>query len=129
VLNVSFLKEISEIDHLPPRPADAADRDAHQTYWLEGFGVWSGAKPVTIEISISAPASRYYAAQTWHPDQDDSWDGDTLIRRFPGTPSPELNRRILSLGQYVKDVKPASILDELTADVSHLSSLCSRNRR
>jgi predicted DNA-binding transcriptional regulator YafY len=126
VLNVSFMKEIVEVDSLPPRPADAVASGPSKAYWLEGFGVWSGVKPITIEISISAPASRYYAAQTWHPDQEDSWDGDTLIRRFPGAPSPELNRRILSLGQYVKDVKPEGILDDLNADVSHLASLCAR---
>jgi predicted DNA-binding transcriptional regulator YafY len=126
VLNVSFMKEITEIESLPPRPADAEAKTSSKAYWLEGFGVWAGVKPVPIEISISAPASRYYAAQTWHPDQEDSWDGDTLIRKFPGAPSPELYRRILSLGQYVKDIKPESILDELTADVSHLANLCAR---
>ena len=129
VLNVSFMKEISEIDSLPPRPADAVGGPPPKAYWLEGFGVWSGVKPVIIEISISAPASRYYAAQTWHPDQEDSWDGDTLIRRFPGAPSPELNRRILSLGQFVKAVKPESILDDLATDVSHLAALCTGSKK
>jgi predicted DNA-binding transcriptional regulator YafY len=124
VLNVSFIREISEIDELPPRPVGAADGAPVKNHWLEGFGVWAGVKPVTIEISISAPASRYYEAQTWHPEQEDSWDGDTLIRRFPGAPSPELYRRILSLGQYVKDVKPASILDDLRVDIAHLATLC-----
>ena len=129
VLNVSFMKEVEEIDSLPPKPEGVATAAPPKAYWLEGFGVWSGGKPLTIEISISAPASRYYAAQTWHPDQEDSWDGDTLIRKFPGTPSPELYRRILSLGQYVKAVKPESILDDLTADVSHLAALCTGSKK
>jgi predicted DNA-binding transcriptional regulator YafY len=124
VLNVSFIKEIEEIDQLPERPAGEEHRSAPGADWLEGFGVWAGTKPETIEISILAPASRYYAAQTWHPDQEDSWDGDTLVRRFPGVASPELNRRILSLGRYVQAVKPASILSDLRADAAHLNSLC-----
>ncbi len=124
VLNVSFIQEISEIDQLPPRPVGLADSLPAKTYWLEGFGVWAGVKPVLIEISIAAPASRYYSAQAWHPEQEDSWDGDTLVRKFPGAPSPELYRRILSLGKYVQDVKPASILDDLRDDACHLATLC-----
>lgn len=126
VLNVSFMKTIEELDSLPAKSNGAAESAQPKAYWLEGFGVWSGVKPMTIEISISAPASRYYAAQTWHSDQEDSWEGETLIRKFPGVPSPELFRRILSLGQYVKAVKPESILDDLTADVEHLATLCAR---
>jgi len=123
VMNVSFMKEIRELDPLTiAPPGQLAASGSH--HWLEGFGVWSGAKPETIEIVVKAPASRYYAAQTWHPDQEDEWDGDTLVRRFPGIPSPELNRRILSLGRFVVAVKPESILTELKADVEVLSRLC-----
>lgn len=124
VLNVSFMREIKEIDALPQRTATQDIEVPKSPHWLEGFGVWSGAKPETIEITIGAPASRYYAAQTWHPDQEDSWDGESLIRKFPGIPSPELNRRILSLGRFVLSIKPESILAQLSADVAHLGQLC-----
>jgi predicted DNA-binding transcriptional regulator YafY len=125
VLNVSFMREIKEIESLPERViTEDADRPK-SPHWLEGFGVWSGAKPETIEIVIGPPASRYYAAQTWHPDQEDSWDGENLVRTFPGIPSPELNRRILSLGRFVVSVKPEVILEQLRADVEHLGRLCS----
>jgi predicted DNA-binding transcriptional regulator YafY len=124
VFNVSFLKEISELDALPPRSATEQTASPAKDYWLEGFGVWSGAEPLTVEVAILAPASRYYAAQTWHPEQEDSWEGDTLIRRFPGIPSPELNRRILSLGRFVRSVKPESILEGLQQDALHLHALC-----
>jgi predicted DNA-binding transcriptional regulator YafY len=125
VLNVSFVKELKEVDSLPPRPAPPQS-SAHHTdhHWLEGFGVWSGAEPLTIEVAILPPASRYYAAQTWHPAQEDLWDGEILIRRFPGVPSPELNRRILSLGRFVHSVKPESILQDLARDVAHLGAVC-----
>jgi hypothetical protein len=124
VMNVSFIKQISEIDQvLVVAESDSTEQKQHP-YWLEGFGVWSGAKPETIEIRIKAPASRYYAAQIWHPDQEDGWDGEVLVRRFPGIPSPELNRRILSLGRFVLSIKPDSIWDQLRADVEHLQGLC-----
>lgn len=126
VFNVSFIKEISEIEGLPPRSGDGQVTPPSKDYWLEGFGVWSGAEPLTVEVAILAPASRYYAAQTWHPEQEDTWEGDTLIRRFPGIPSPELNRRILSLGRFVRSVKPERILDDLRKDAEHLSDLCKK---
>jgi predicted DNA-binding transcriptional regulator YafY len=124
VLNVSFIKSIEEVDALPEKQDQETTAAPLRPYWLEGFGVWSGEKPIMIEITISAPASRYYAAQVWHTEQEDEWDGDNLIRRFPGIPSPELNRRILSLGRFVVSVKPESIFQELALDVKHLQSLC-----
>lgn len=124
VLNVSFIKQIREIPEVRMQAVpDVAAANA-RPYWLEGFGVWSGAKPETIEIKIGAPASRYYVAQVWHPDQEDSWEGEVLVRRFPGIPSPELNRRILSLGRFVVSVKPDAIREQLRADVKHLQTLC-----
>jgi predicted DNA-binding transcriptional regulator YafY len=127
VMNVSFMKEIREIEQLPGRLPESQAAPV-RPHWLEGFGVWSGAKPEVIEIVIGAPASRYYAAQTWHPDQEDVWNGDSLVRRFPGIPSPELNRRILSLGRFVLSVKPASMLAQLQDDARHLVALCDRER-
>ncbi len=126
VFNVSFIKEITELETLPSRSNDSVPAQQGKDYWLEGFGVWSGAEPLSVEVAILAPASRYYAAQTWHPEQEDSWEGDTLIRRFPGIPSPELNRRILSLGRFVRSVKPESILEDLQKDALHLNALCSK---
>jgi predicted DNA-binding transcriptional regulator YafY len=124
VLNVSFIKSLEEIESLPARSGQETPVATSKPHWLEGFGVWSGEKPSVIEITISAPASRYYAAQVWHAEQEDQWDGDNLTRRFPGIPSPELNRRILSLGRFVVSVKPESIVQELAQDVKHLQSLC-----
>lgn len=124
ILNVSFIKEIKEVVELPPIPSGEEVEPPSKPYWLEGFGIWSGSKPETIEITIAPPASRYYAAQTWHVDQEDSWDGDILIRRFPGIASPELTRRVLSLGRFVLSVKPEVILSQMKEDVAHLASLC-----
>jgi hypothetical protein len=123
--NVSFNKEIRELEGLPPK-AEQPNQGGAPLHWLEGFGVWSGAKPEEIEITIAPPASRYFAAQSWHPDQEDTWDGDNLVRRFPGIPSPELNRRILSLGRFVLSVKPQHILEQLNADIEQLRAVCAQ---
>ncbi len=123
VLNVSFISEVREVSELPSRQ-DGDGTAAHpMPFWLQGVGMWSGHRPETIEIMIAPPASRYYAAQVWHAEQEDSWDGDKLIRRFPGILSPELSRRVLSLGRFVISVKPACVLTSMWEDVSHLRSL------
>ncbi len=128
VLNVSFIRDIREVPELPPKADAVPSPGPAKEYWLEGYGVWSGAKPETIEIAIGAPASRYYAAQTWHSDQEDTWDGDTLIRRFPGIPSPELARRVLSLGRYVLRIRPDTVLELVREDVETLAGLVAKQR-
>ena len=127
VLNVSFIKEITEVSQLPALPEGVVKEPSSNPHWLEGFGVWSGSKPETIEIKIASPASRYYAAQSWHADQEDAWEGDTLVRRFPGIASPELARRVLSLGRYVISVKPTTVLEQMKEDVERLVALCGCN--
>lgn len=124
VLNVSFIKQIREIPEVRMEAVPDVAASNARPHWLEGFGVWSGTKPETIEVKIGAPASRYYVAQVWHPDQEDSWEGEVLVRRFPGIPSPELNRRILSLGRFVLSVSPDAVREQLRADVKHLQTLC-----
>jgi predicted DNA-binding transcriptional regulator YafY len=126
VFNVSFIKEIRVIENLPEIVSGedvGVGVVPSKHYWLEGFGIWSGAKPETISITISPPASRYFAAQVWHPEQEDFWEGDNLVRSFPGIPSPELSRRVLSLGRYVVSVSPSEVLEQIKDDVAQLSRL------
>lgn len=123
ILNVSFIKDVQEVSSLPAMPSDDLQIDgASRPHWLEGFGIWSGSKPEVIEIAIASPAARYYAAQTWHAEQEDTWSGDTLVRRFPGIVSPELTRRVLSLGRFVVGVKPEGLLHLMREDVRHLAA-------
>lgn len=123
VLNASFVRDITYIDALPEVPASEKVHASMPPNWLEGFGVWSGGTLEQIEIKIGPPASRYFAAQSWHPDQEDSWEGEILVRRFLGIPSPELVRRVLSLGRYLVAVKPQAVLDQMKADVESLHTL------
>jgi predicted DNA-binding transcriptional regulator YafY len=129
VLNVSFVKEVTEVSEVPSLSNGEEAELPAKPYWLEGTGIWSGRKPETIEITISSPASRYYAAQVWHVEQEDAWDGDRLIRKFPGIASPELTRRVLSLGRFVLSVKPQCVLELMRDDVCHLHGLCTGHDR
>jgi predicted DNA-binding transcriptional regulator YafY len=124
VLNLSFVGDIQEVSQVPagfmvPQqevPAGSAGPD--------GVGTWSGSTPEMIEIRLAPPGTRYYAAQVWHDEQEDLWNGDVLTRRFPGTASRALLRRVLSLGRFVVEVKPAHILEQLREDALHLALIC-----
>lgn len=126
VLNVSFIVEVHEIAELPSLPHEDEVEPPAMLPLVEGVGLWPDRPPETIEIMISSPASHYYAAQLWHVDQEDSWDGDKLIRRFPGILSPELSRRVLSIGRFVVSVKPERVLESMWEDVAQLRSLYNR---
>jgi predicted DNA-binding transcriptional regulator YafY len=124
VLNVSFIRDVSEISQVPDAVRNRGTEQGREPYWLEGLGAWSGELVETIEVTLAPPAARYYSAQTWHARQEDSWCGDRLIRRFPGVVTPELSRRILGLGRFVESVRPESLLRQLQHDVKKLAALC-----
>lgn len=122
-LNVSFIRSVSEVSQianvstLPTQAKRGEQRD------LPCDGVWFGANAVTVEVRIRAPGSRFYSAQRWHEAQEDYWEGDVLVRRFPGGVGFETARRLLSLGRDVESIDPPSILEIMRADVENLVAL------
>ncbi len=119
ILNASFVRRFTilpgALTFLPRDPALCKCPN-----WLEGFGVWSGANLEEIEIRILPPAAQYFAAQRWHEDQEDGWDGEVLVRRLPAVVSPELMRRVLSLGAFVECVKPPALAEMVRREASEI---------
>lgn len=124
VLNSSFVVDVEEIGEVPHRYQTSSLTQCSDGEQLSGQGRWSGAPEEEVEIVISAPESRVFGVQIWHPEQHDSWDGDTLIRRFPASISRELARTLLSLGRSVVRVTPHEIMDRIRDDVANLARLC-----
>lgn len=77
--------------------------------WLAGFGIWAGDDVVDVVVQIKAPASRYFASQRWHSSQEDIWDGENLVRKLKSALSPELVRRVISLGEHLAAVEPVQL--------------------
>lgn len=120
ILNASFIRDLNILKETV-KIATGKDADTRRaSYWLDGFGVWSGEEPELVEIRLLPPAAQYYAAQRWHVDQEDSWDGDTLVRKMQAIVSPEIARRILSLGRFVEAVKPKRLAEIIAADAKGL---------
>ncbi len=123
VLNAAFIVSMVALPDDMPDGAALCPVGAPDEAWYSGDGEWSGGITEVVEVRIAAPASRYYGAQVWQPDQEDTWEGDTLVRRFSSAVSIELAGRILSLGRAVVSVKPDWVLEELRIDVANLRRL------
>ena len=117
LFNAAFIKEIKvseeivKINNL---------KESGSENWLDGFGIWAGEELEDIEIKIASPASEYFASQRWQAEQVDRWQGDVLVRSFQSIISPELVRRILSLGKYIVDIKPLKLKEMVCEDAKKL---------
>jgi hypothetical protein len=119
VLNASFVKTFKVLDFTVPIQQGIKGQKGAEN-WLDGFGIWSGETMDTIEIHILPPASEYFASQIWHVDQEDTWKEGILMRTVPAVVSPEIVRRVLSLGKYVSVVKPESLRLAVVQDAQAL---------
>lgn len=120
VLNASFIKSINILDN-PPQLAPLENGSLES--WRAGFGVWAHKDIEEVVIEILPPASEYYAAQKWHPFQvDERLEDGTLRRALPSALSPELIRRLLSIGGYLKNVSPEPLSNLLKEEIQKLTN-------
>ena len=125
ILNAAFVRKFEIVDiSLPPRTVRVDDSGAAN--WLQGFGIWAGERLEDVEIRIAPPAARYYAAQRWNDRQEDTFDGDILVRRFPAMLSPELVRRLLSLGRHLVGISPEGLREKVREEVEGVRRLFSQ---
>jgi predicted DNA-binding transcriptional regulator YafY len=94
--------------------------------WLSGFGIWADEEIEKVEIQISGPAANYYAKQRWHIEEQNKLENGLLTKTFDSIISPELVRRILSVGSHINDVKPSKlkelVIQESTKIVAKLNT-------
>ncbi len=123
VLNAAFIAAMTVLTSVPQIAAFTSAESHPEERWYSGSGSWSGAATEIVEVTIAAPASQYYAAQVWHEAQDDSWEGGSLVRRFPTTVSAELATRLLGLGRALVSVRPGWVLRQFHTDIANLNRL------
>lgn len=136
IFNCSFIKKFEilpykveidrscseKTDHLKP---NNPNQNRVRSYnWLEGFGIWAGDALEEIEIHILPPAAKYYASQCWHDDQEDTWQDGVLIRKIKAIISPEIERRIMSIGKHIKTVKPDKLKESIRIQAGELARAC-----
>lgn len=105
IFNLVYIEGLRVLDErFEPRCLDAA------ASWRSTFGVWSSGDREEVVIRVAPPGARYFASQNWHYDQQDLWHGNVLQRRLFADPSsPELVRRLLSLGPSLLSVEPSTL--------------------
>lgn len=118
ILNCSFIKEFNILAE--DLEFASVQGSKNEENWLKGFGVWAGQELHMVTVEIFPPAAEYFAAQRWHDAQKDEWDGSVLVRTFPSMLSPELERRILSIGKFVRGVKPAQLEETITSQIKEM---------
>jgi predicted DNA-binding transcriptional regulator YafY len=118
ILNCSFIKEYEVINEdLEFAPANGVEEN-----WKEGFGIWSGGDIVEVKVTIKAPAAEYYAAQRWHDAEKNEMEGEYLRKTFPSILNPELERRLLSIGEFLVDVEPEELKESVRVTLTKMSS-------
>lgn len=117
IFNLTFASALSHGE----RDEVASSRDALDS-WRASFGVWYGEGQLEVRVTLRPPAARYYARQRWHAEQRDTLLEDgSLLRCFPAHPSPELRRRLLSLGPALTWVEPEALRAALRRDALALA--------
>lgn len=126
VLNAAFIKNVRVLEEPVQIRRHDGDEPIGSENFRRGFGVWAGRELDDIEIHILPPASKFYASQRWHEEQEDFWEGEILVRRMRAIVSPELTRRVLGLGHFIGEVKPeslkASVLENARGMLKNLDS-------
>jgi predicted DNA-binding transcriptional regulator YafY len=121
VLNAACIKSVRKLGNAPAMPTPLLKKVDHS--WLDGFGIWASEKIVNAVITIAPPAAEHYATQRWHEDQDDRWEDGKLVRTLPSMISPELVRRIISLGRYLIAVEPAELRELVKEEIAALDKV------
>lgn len=91
-----------------PRPVDFAS-----IYLAGGVGKFFSQKPFEVRVRIFPPRARYVAAERWHAEQHDHWQGDVLERAFPADHIQEIAGHLLYLGESVEVLSPKSLREEI----------------
>lgn len=75
----------------------------------------------TAVVRLHGGWARWVARETWHPKQQDRWDGDVLERRFPYGMVEEAVRRLLPGGADVDVLGPVTLREQWLATVNAMA--------
>ncbi len=74
------------------------------------YGIFAGAPAAVAELLFSAHAARWVAEETWHPEQQGSWQEDgRYLLRLPYAQPAELLGEILRFGPDVEVRAPVAL--------------------
>ena len=79
------------------------------TYFTEGYGIFSGSAKHTALLRFSPEIAHEIAMQQWHPNQLGSWDKGDFLLTLPYSDDRELIQDILRHSPYVLVEQPTEL--------------------
>jgi predicted DNA-binding transcriptional regulator YafY len=87
-----------------------------------GFGIFSGRASHTAVLRFSPLRARWVSRETWHPEQDGSFELDgAYVLKVPYSDARELVMDILKYGADVEVLAPADLRDQLRRTVLEMA--------
>jgi proteasome accessory factor B len=122
---VERIQKIEVLDQSFEMPSDFNVNE----YARGAFGI-AGGKAETVELLFEAEMASYIRERVWHESQDleDRPDGGVLLR-MQVAPGFELRSWIKGFLPHVEVVQPASLREDVAADVEKARARLSRSRR
>jgi predicted DNA-binding transcriptional regulator YafY len=101
---------------------DAPARDVGRTALAEvmesGYGIFSGREVTWATLRFAAERARWVSAETWHPQQRGSFDGERRwVLELPYNDPRELMMDVLKHGGSVEVLAPASLREQVAAEL------------
>ncbi|WP_299694834.1 WYL domain-containing protein [Hydrocarboniphaga sp.] len=101
---------------LRDEPAQEVPADQLNQTLTTSYGIFAGEPTATAVLRFSPEAARWIAAETWHPQQQDTTDETGhLVRRLPYHRADELAMDILRHGADVEVLEPAMLRQNVIA--------------
>ncbi len=93
-----------------------------QTHLADSFGVFQGNGSIHVRVRFDRQVARYVQESSWHASQllTEQKDG-SVIAEFDLSDGEEIKRWIMSFGKRAKVLEPASLRQEILAE---LTALC-----
>ena len=106
---------------LTEKNLEALDLDSQELD--RSFGIFKGPPHYMAEIVFKGTAAELIRNQVWHKDQKIIERGDEIALLLPFYDDRELNMKINQNGSQAKVLKPQSLLNKITKEVSRLTDL------
>ncbi|MDJ0926748.1 MAG: YafY family protein [Gammaproteobacteria bacterium] len=92
-----------------------------------GFGIFSGRAAHTAVLRFNPVRARWVSRETWHPDQDGSFELDgAYVLKVPYSDSRELVMDILKYGADVEVLAPAELREQVREQLDAAASTYKR---
>jgi len=94
-----------------------------EAHLRKSFGIFQGDGDIRAVVRFSATVARYVEESHWHPSQQLAPQRDgSVVAEFQLTTTEEFKQWILSFSRHATVLEPASLRDEIRADLAAMTA-------